>query len=102
MTDTKTDLRRLLKDPTLLETRAYSGGKWVHAADGKTFPVLNPARGDVICEVADLSRAEVAEAIRAAEAAQKDWQKRTAKDRAQVLRKWFDLMIANQDIWAPF
>jgi len=97
MLDTATDLKSLLKDPSLLETRAYVGGAWVSAADGKTFPVLNPARGDVICDVADLSREEAAGAIAAAEAAQKDWQKRTAKDRAQVLRRWFDLMMENQD-----
>ena len=61
-----TDLKMLLKDPSLLETRAFVGGEWVNAADGKTFPVTNPARGDVIAEVADLSRAEVARAIDAA------------------------------------
>jgi succinate-semialdehyde dehydrogenase / glutarate-semialdehyde dehydrogenase len=73
MLDTRTDLRSLLKDPSLLETRAYVAGEWVQADDGKTFPVGNPARGDVIAEVADLSRAEVARAIEAADKAQKDW-----------------------------
>ena len=92
-----TDLKMLLKDPSLLETRAYIGGKWVHAADGKTFPVTNPARGDVIAEVADLSRKEAATAIEAAAVAMKDWAARPAKERAQILRKWFDLMIENQD-----
>jgi len=59
--------------------------------------VINPARGDVIAEVADLTRAQVAEAIAAAESAQKDWAKWTGKERAQVLRRWFDLMIENTD-----
>ncbi|WP_299909730.1 NAD-dependent succinate-semialdehyde dehydrogenase [uncultured Paracoccus sp.] len=92
-----TDLKTQLKDPSLLETRAYLAGEWVDAKDGKTFPVINPARGDVIAEVADLSRAEVARAIEAAHAAMKDWAARPAKERANILRKWFDLMIANQD-----
>ena len=92
-----TDLKMLLKDPSLLETRAFVGGEWVNAADGKTFPVTNPARGDVIAEVADLSRAEVARAIDAAAEAMKGWAARTAKERAQILRKWFDLMMENQD-----
>ena len=56
MTDAKTDLKSLLKDPSLLETRAYIGGQWVDGEDG-TFDVTNPARGDVIAQVADLSRA---------------------------------------------
>ncbi len=97
MLDTAADLRALLKDPTLLETRAYVAGAWVAADDGATFAVTNPARGDVICTVPDLTRAETARAIAAAEAAQKPWARRTAKDRAQVLRRWFDLMVANAD-----
>lgn len=49
-----TDLKMLLRDPSLLQTRAYVAGEWIDADDGKTFPVVNPARGDVIAEVADL------------------------------------------------
>ena len=92
-----TDLKSLLRDPSLLETRAFVGGEWVDADDGATFEVTNPARGDVIAHVADLGRAETARAIDAAAAVMKDWAARTAKDRAQVMRKWFDLMMANQD-----
>ncbi|WJS83337.1 NAD-dependent succinate-semialdehyde dehydrogenase [Paracoccus sp. TOH] len=92
-----TDLKTLLKDPSLLETRAYVAGEWVNADDGKTFAVVNPARGDVIADVADLSRSEVARAIAAAAQAMKHWAARTAKERAQILRKWFDLMMENQD-----
>ncbi|WP_304613991.1 NAD-dependent succinate-semialdehyde dehydrogenase [Paracoccus sp. (in: a-proteobacteria)] len=92
-----TDLKSLLRDPSLLETRAFVGGEWVDADDGATFEVTNPARGDVIAHVADLGRAETARAIDAAAAAMKDWAARTAKDRAKVMRKWFDLMMANQD-----
>ena len=91
-----TDLKSLLKDPSLLETRAYVGGKWVDGDQG-TFDVTNPARGDVIAKVADLSRAQVAGAIAQAEKAQNEWAKWTGKERAAIMRKWFDLMMENAD-----
>src|SRR6056297_3407222 len=93
---TTTDLKSLLNDPSLLAEKAYIGGQWVDGDNG-TFEVTNPARGDVIAHVADLSRAQVARAIAQAETAQKDWAKWTGKERAAVLRKWFDLMMENQD-----
>ncbi|ETX27770.1 NAD-dependent succinate-semialdehyde dehydrogenase [Roseivivax isoporae] len=96
MLDQATNLSGLLKDPSLLEPRAYVGGEWIKGDDG-TFEVHNPARGDVIAEVQDLSRAQVAEAIAKAYAAQKEWASWTGKERAAVLRKWFDLMMANQE-----
>ncbi len=92
---TKTDLKSMLKDPSLLAEKAYIGGEWVDGDNG-TFPVTNPARGDVIANVADLSRAQVARAIAAAAAAQKEWAKWTGKERAAVMRKFFDLMMKNQ------
>lgn len=97
MLDSTTDLKELLNDPSLLATQAYVAGEWCAADDGKTFVVTNPARGDVIAEVADLSRAEAARAIDAAYRAQKDWASWTGKERAAVLRRWFDLMIAHAD-----
>jgi succinate-semialdehyde dehydrogenase/glutarate-semialdehyde dehydrogenase len=97
MLDTKTDLRSLLKDPSLLAEQAYAGGAWVDGEDGATFAVTNPARGDVIANVADLSRAQVADAIAQAETAQKEWASWTGKERAAVMRRWFNLMIENQD-----
>ena len=97
MLDSKTDLKSLLKDPSLLTGQAYIGGKWVDSATGATFEVTNPARGDVIADVADLTRAQVADAIKAAEVAQKDWAKHTGKERAAILRRWFDLMVENTD-----
>ncbi|MEH6520385.1 NAD-dependent succinate-semialdehyde dehydrogenase [Sulfitobacter sp.] len=96
MTASTTDLKSMLKDPSLLETRAYVGGKWIEGEDG-TFNVTNPARGDVVAKVADLSRAQVAGAIAQAETAQKEWASWTGKERAAVMRKWFDLMMENQD-----
>ena len=96
MLDQNTDLKSLLKDPTLLETRAYVNGAWLDGDKG-TFDVTNPARGDVVAQVADLSREQVADAIEAAQKAQKEWAQWTGKERAGVLRKLFDLMIENQD-----
>ncbi|MBD1204020.1 MAG: NAD-dependent succinate-semialdehyde dehydrogenase, partial [Rhodobacteraceae bacterium] len=97
MLDSVTNLASLLKDPTLLVTKAYVAGQWIDADDGTRFEVTNPARGDVICSLPNLGRAETARAISAAEVAMKDWAARTGKERAAVLRKWFDLMMANQD-----
>ncbi|WP_170436334.1 NAD-dependent succinate-semialdehyde dehydrogenase [Ruegeria arenilitoris] len=96
MLDTTTDLKSLLKNPDLLVTKAYIGGQWVDGDNG-TFAVTNPARGDVIAEVADVSRAQVAGAIAQAEAAQKEWAKLTGKERAAILRRWFDLMMENAE-----
>ena len=93
----ETNLKDLLKDPTLLATQGYLAGEWVDGEDGATFDVTNPARGDVIAKVADLSRAQTAQAIAAAEAAQKDWAAKTAKERANILRRWYDLMMENAD-----
>ncbi len=93
----QTDLQSMLKDPSLLCTKAFVAGEWIDADDGATFPVTNPARGDVLAQVADLGVAETRRAIEAANAAQKDWAAKTAKERAAVLRAWHDLMIANAD-----
>ena len=89
------DLRAMLEDPDLLREDAFLAGDW-HAGDGR-FDVDDPATGQVIARVADCTRADAARAIDAAHAAQKDWARRIAKDRAQVLRRWFDLMMAAQD-----
>lgn len=97
MLDSVTNLASLLKDPTLLVTKAYVAGQWIDADDGTTFEVTNPARGDVICHLPNLGRAETARAIDSAQKAMKDWAARTGKERAAVMRKWYDLMMANQD-----
>ena len=86
-----------LNDPTLLRTDSYVNGAWTKAKGDKRFAVTNPANGAVIAEVADLGAAEVSAAIDAAVPAQKEWAARTAKDRAMVLRKWYDLIMANAD-----
>ena len=71
MLDTSTDLKSMLSDPSLLQTQAFINNQWVDGKNGTTFAVSNPARGDVIAQVADLSRADLARAIDGAEAAQK-------------------------------
>ncbi len=97
MLDSVTDLASMLKDPSLLATKAYVAGDWIDADDGTTFPVTNPARGDIIAHVPNLGRAETARAIAAAAEAMKTWAARPAKERANILRAWFNLMMANQD-----
>ena len=97
MLDSATNLASLLSDPSLLATKAYLAGRWADAESGATFAVTNPARGDVIAKVADLSRAEVASAITVAQTAQKDWAARAAKERASILRRWYELMMENAD-----
>ena len=96
MKDT-TNLQSLLKDPTLLATQGYLAGDWVDGEDGATFAVTNPARGDVVANVADFSRTQTAQAIAAAGKAQKEWAAMTGKERANILRRWYDLMMENAD-----
>jgi succinate-semialdehyde dehydrogenase/glutarate-semialdehyde dehydrogenase len=86
-----------LSDPSLLQHQAYINGEWVDAADGATMPVSNPATGEVIIEIAKAGTDETRRAIEAAEIAMQDWKIRPAKERALVLRRWFDLMMENQE-----
>ena len=92
----KADVTALdLNDPALLETRAYVNGEWV--SRGTTFAVFNPATGDCIAHVADMTVADTTTAIDAAHTAKAGWAEWTGKERAGVLRKWFDLMVDNAD-----
>ncbi|KFE34517.1 NAD-dependent succinate-semialdehyde dehydrogenase [Thioclava atlantica] len=84
-----------LKDPSLLETRAYVNGEWIET--GKTFDVNDPATGELVARVTDLGVDETRAAIEAAYAAKPAWAALTGKERAIVLRKWYDLMIENAD-----
>ena len=86
-----------LKDPSLLVEAAYVAGAWVEATDENAINVTNPATGAVIGRVPNLGAAETDAAIEAAAEAMKAWAQRTAKDRAQVLRRWHDLMMEHQD-----
>lgn len=88
-----------LKDSQLLKTQAYINGEWVSAQSGKTFAVTNPATGLHIEDVADLGAEETRQAIEAADKAMASWKAKTAKERAVILKKWFDLMVeAKEDL----
>jgi NAD-dependent aldehyde dehydrogenases len=86
-----------LKDPSLFRQQCYINGKWVDADSGKTVEVNNPATGEILGTVPNLGAAETRRAIEAANAAWPAWRKKTAKERANILRKWFNLMMENQD-----
>jgi succinate-semialdehyde dehydrogenase/glutarate-semialdehyde dehydrogenase len=87
-----------LKDPSLVTDKALVGGEWVAKADsGRTFDVTNPSTGEVIATLPDMNRPETARAIDVAYQAQKDWAKKTGKERAATLRKLYELMVANAD-----
>ena len=86
-----------LKDSQLFRDRAYIDGGWRDADSRKTFEVTNPATGEVIGTVPDMGGAETRRAIEAAERALKSWAAKTAKERANVVRRWFELMMENQD-----
>jgi succinate-semialdehyde dehydrogenase/glutarate-semialdehyde dehydrogenase len=86
-----------LSDEALLRTQAYIDGQWIDADNGETLAVTNPATGATIAEIAKCGTAETQRAIAAASNALVTWRQKTAKERAAVLRKWFDLVIEHQD-----
>ena len=86
-----------LKDPSLLRTQAFLNGEWVNAASLATHDVHNPATHEKLGTVPDMGAAETRQAIEAAAKAFPAWAAKTAKERATILRRWFDLMLANQD-----
>jgi succinate-semialdehyde dehydrogenase/glutarate-semialdehyde dehydrogenase len=86
-----------LKDPTLLRHQAYVNGAWADADGGQTINVNNPATGEHIGTVPLMGAAETRRAIEAANAAWPAWRKKTAKERAAVLRRWHDLILENAD-----
>ena len=86
-----------LKDPQLFREEAYIDGKWVAADKGGSVAIDNPANGERLGTVPLMGAAETRRAIAAAERALPDWRSRTAKERASILRRWHDLMMANQE-----
>ena len=86
-----------LNNPELLRTQSYIDGKWVDAPDSAEFAVDNPATGSNIAHVSNLGTTQAEQAIAAASRAFPAWRARTAKERSNILRKWFDLIIANTD-----
>ena len=86
-----------LRDPKLFRQACYIDGSWIESSSHQTIDVDNPATGQVIGTVPRLGRGETRHAIAAAARAFPAWRKRTAKERAVIMRRWFDLMMANQD-----
>jgi succinate-semialdehyde dehydrogenase/glutarate-semialdehyde dehydrogenase len=86
-----------LKDAALLRQQAYIDGEWTGAEGGRTREVLNPATGERLGTVPDMAAAETRRAIEAAKRAFPTWSAKTAKERAALLRRWYELMMANQD-----
>ena len=86
-----------LANPSLLKTNAFINGKWCEADDGSTLTVDNPATGDAVAEVARCGTAETRRAIEAADKALTSWRQQAAQERARLLRRWYDLMLENQE-----
>ena len=85
-----------LQDAALFKTQCYLNGQWCDADSAATFEVTNPANGAVIAHVPNMSAAEAERAVAAAQQALPAWKNTPAKARAQILRRWFELMIAHQ------
>ncbi|NBC33645.1 MAG: NADP-dependent succinate-semialdehyde dehydrogenase [Alphaproteobacteria bacterium] len=86
-----------MSKPSLLRQACYVAGAWIAADSGETVEVTNPADGAVLGTVPKCGAAETRRAIEAADRAWPDWRRRTAKERAAILRRWFDLIMANQE-----
>jgi succinate-semialdehyde dehydrogenase/glutarate-semialdehyde dehydrogenase len=86
-----------LEDMRLFRQQCYIDGAWTDADSGATIEVTNPATDEVLGTIPKLGAAETRRAIEAAERAWPAWRAKTAKERANILRKWFDLMMANQE-----
>ncbi|MNZ07970.1 Glutarate-semialdehyde dehydrogenase DavD [compost metagenome] len=86
-----------LKDNDLFRQQAFIGGTWCDADDGRTVAVSDPASGELLGSVPNMGGMETLRAIEAADAALPAWRARTAKERAQILRRWFELMLQHED-----
>ncbi|MFO6419626.1 NAD-dependent succinate-semialdehyde dehydrogenase [Hylemonella sp. W303a] len=95
--DMKASPLSLLKDPSLLKTDALINGQWVKGAAAARFDVHDPATGQKLADVANLGPKDAEAAITAADKAWPAWRAKTGKERSLILRKWFDLLMANQD-----
>ena len=87
----------ILQNKQMLRSTCFIDGKWVAADDGSQLTVLNPADGSIIAQVANCGSNETASAIDAANAAWPAWRNLTAKQRAQILRRWFELILQNTE-----
>src|SRR2546427_2838877 len=94
---TKTAVGVTLQDSRLFRQASYIDGAWIEPSAQGAIDVDNPATGETTGTVPRLGRAETRQAIEAAERAFPAWRKKTAKERAAIMRRWFDLMMANQE-----
>lgn len=81
----------------LMKNKAFINGSWCAAASGKCYEIFNPASGESLAKLPSMDAADTEQAIQAAEAALPAWKSRTAKDRSQLLRRWFELVMQHQD-----
>jgi succinate-semialdehyde dehydrogenase/glutarate-semialdehyde dehydrogenase len=95
--DTREPAAPVLKDATLLRQQCYVNGEWIDARGGATHAVTDPATGRVIGSVPVFGADETRAAIEAANAAWQPWKRKPAKERSAILRRWYDLMLANQE-----
>lgn len=86
-----------LNDSELFRRQVYIAGRWCEADNGASFRITNPATGEVLAQVPDMGAGETRRAIEAAKAAWPGWRCKSAKQRANLLRSWYDLMMANLD-----
>jgi len=86
-----------LKDATLFRQQCYIDGQWLNADQGETLSIHNPATGEVLGTIPKMLAAETARAIAAANAAWPAWRAKTAAERGKLLRRWYELILANQD-----
>lgn len=91
------DLKAQLSDPDLLKHQSYVDGRWIDSQSGQTIEVLDPATGKPIARVPNCGGAETRQAIAAAEIQFKEWGQRPGKERATILRRWFDLVVAARE-----
>ncbi|WP_328531319.1 NAD-dependent succinate-semialdehyde dehydrogenase [Nocardioides sp. NBC_00368] len=93
----RADVTSVLNDPGLFKTAAYVNGEWVAEGHGGTFTVSNPSTGEQVAELPSLSREQTRAAIEAAQRAQVSWRALSGKERSQILRRWFDLVVEHTD-----
>ncbi|MDP7583771.1 MAG: aldehyde dehydrogenase family protein, partial [SAR324 cluster bacterium] len=86
-----------MKDASLFRQQVYINGKWLDADSGETTDITNPSTGEVLGTVPNCGAAEAKRAIESANAAWPIWRSKTAKERAVIMRRWYELMMENQE-----
>ena len=86
-----------LNDSELFKQQAFINGQWIDADDGSTLEVTNPASGEVLGTIPNMGALETQRAIISADESWVDWRSKTGKERSSILRRWYELIIANKD-----